>query len=903
LKGPGLAGRLCRFVLLGGLWAGALPAAVLDVPETAERLPLGHALEYFFDETGRIDLAAAIRDGRYRPAAGDSLTFGRRPAVLWARMALRNPGAAPFERWLHVEPERLDQARLFLPEPGGGWRRLDNGLQVAVARRPVPDRGIVFPLRLEAGQTLTLYLRIETRNPLSLLPVLWMPAAFQAAARAEDLFAMLGFGALLGLAGYAIVLFPLQRDRAALYLGLEMVFIGLFEAAYNGYGYTYLWPDRPDWAWWPTPLCALLGQASFNRFLRAFLPLDTQGPRLGRHWLDGLFLVDLALIAKHLLRAPSMELGPALPLLFAIASLSNLGVTLAVAMRGYRPARLAAAGMLPTLGLMLPRIGEVLGWLPLSSPGSPAVTAAVMFVSNLCFFAAISRRVDLLRRDKDAAQAFALRTQREAAARLETQVAERTAELVAARDRAERADRAKGEFLARVSHELRTPLHTILGYAHLLRRDLPAGRSGERLVLLEEGGIHLARLIDDLLDYARGERDRLALDPRPAFLGRLLARLEAHGAALAARQRNRFAARRGEDLPPVARVDARRLEQVMLILLANAARYTRDGDIALAVAVCAEPPGAARLRFAVEDTGIGIAPADLARIFEPFERAAGSGPSEGLGLGLAIGRQLVRAMGGELKVASRPGAGSRFWFEIELPLAAEADIPCELPDLDILGYEGPPRRLLVVEDHAPNRRLLEQFLSDLGFEVRAAADCAGGREALRSGNFDLALLDQRLPDGSGWDLLRVLRSDPATAGRPAILLSAMPAEPPADLRSTAGFEAVLLKPVEGGELLDAIGRLLGLGWRRAPGVAESAPVPPSPWAEPERRSITVAERAELAGFARQGAVYEIEDWIERRRDSAPEDAAFLERLEARLAVLDFEGITEAAMAGGAGAVE
>lgn len=259
---------LLRWLALWGLLlATAGHAAVLDVPTDVERLPLGATLEYFLDEAGQLAPEAAMRDGRYRPAGGDSLTFGFRAAVLWTRLTLRNPGDVAIERWLHIEPERLEQVSLFLPESGGGYRRLENGLQVAVAQRPVPTRRLAFPLRLEAGSTLTLTLRVQSRTRLSLLPMLWTPAAFERAMQYEDLFAMLSIGALLGLGLYAITLFPLRRDRAALWLGLTMLCVCLFEAAYNGYDYAYGWPDRPDWSLRAAPVFALLAQIGFNRLV------------------------------------------------------------------------------------------------------------------------------------------------------------------------------------------------------------------------------------------------------------------------------------------------------------------------------------------------------------------------------------------------------------------------------------------------------------------------------------------------------------------------------------------------------------------------------------------------------------------------------------------------------------
>jgi signal transduction histidine kinase/DNA-binding NarL/FixJ family response regulator len=880
------------------LLAGPARSGAVDVAEGAERIPVGWALEYFLDESGGLDVAAAVRDARYRPLAGNTLSLGFRSAALWARLTLRHTGGAPIERWLQVGPERLEEVSLFLPEPSGGFRRLDNGLKVAVRRRPIPARGIVFPLRLEAGQTLTVYLRVQSRTALSLNPVLWTPDGFRDAAHREDLFAMLNIGALLGLATYSLLLFPLQRDRAALLNGFSLVCFCLIETAYYGYGYAYLWPDSPDWAARAPPVFVMLNLLCLNRFAHEFLALRQHRRPLLDVWLSGLALAVLGMAAAYVLGAPIRTFGPIALALVLVSLISLLSVSLYAWRAGYRPARYLVFGLILVLVNAVARLGEIQGWLPfLSGLSGQAGLAGVSFASNSLYFIGIGVRANWLRREKERAQILALKLQEEVQAHLEAQVAERTFDLREAKERAERADRAKGEFLARVSHELRTPLHAILGYTHLLRRD-PAGiKTGERLALVEGGGRHLLGLIDDLLDYARWERNALAPVPEAAFLYRLLERCREHGAVLAAKRRNRFEAVFGESLPAVVRVDARRLEQVLLILLSNAARYTQGGAIRLAVRAEESAMGKARLRFAVADTGIGIAEADLERIFQPFERALGEERSNGLGLGLAIGRQIVRAMGGELQVESRLGAGSRFRFTVELEPAAEDEIPIEMPDLDILGYAGPPRGILVVEDHAASRCFLEQLLSELGFEVHSA-DCV--REALElmaSAPFDLAVLDQWLPDGSAWDLLRALRRNTSTAEIPAILLSAMPPTPPDGWSIARGFDAVLLKPASGAELLDLIGGLLGLDWVRkeADSAGEATaieqadspetrrdPAPPGVW--------SATEQAELVELAQQGAVYEIEEWIARTRRARPDGEPWLADIEARLAALDFEGI-------------
>ena len=832
-------------------------AAILEVTE-AERLALGSSLEYFLDEGGRLSLAEAMADARFRAMPDDRLALGYRNGVLWARVTLANPGAVSLERRLGIKEDRLERVSLFLAEPGGGYRRLENGLQVAVAERPVPSRVIAFPVRIEAGASVTLYLRVHTRTLMSLVPILWTPEAFERGTRQEELLAMLTIGALFGLGLYAVLLFPLRRDWSQFYLGLSSISLCLFIAAIQAYDHAYLWPDRPDWSLRATPVFGMLTLVFMNRVVAAFIPIAAYGWCWVGRGLNGLLLAQLLFLAGIFPVSNYSVLIPGLFFFGVVNGLFNLGIVVAALRKGFQPARYAVVGqLLGSVSVLLP-FTLAQGWLPHTATSSQSALAAECFIYNLFFFAAISQRVDLLQIEKGTAQA-------------EIRVAQQ-------------ADQAKGEFLARVSHELRTPLHLILGYAHLLRRDA-AGATSRYLALLEDGGQHLARLVDDLLDHARGERSSMVLDPKAAFLYSLLERIKAYGLALSNEHQHDFDSQFAEHLPAVVRVDAQRLEQVLLILLSNAAQHTRQGRISLSVQLLAADGARARLSFAVDDTGPGIAPANLERIFEPFERTAGGEHKGGLGLGLAIGRQIVRAMGGELKVDSKPGEGSCFWFELSLELAPEEEVAVLLGRPDILAYAGYAIRILVVEDHGGNRHLLEQGLEEAGFVVQGAGT-VGAALALAAGSvFDLALLDQRLPDGSAWDILRVLRSSGSLV--PAVLLSAQPPRPPADWGASSDFDAVLLKPVNGTEILECVGRVLGLAWRRA----EENPAAPVPGnSETRQESPSPAECAELAGLVGQGAIYEVEEWIARLHQARPECRAFCREVEARLAVLDFEGI-------------
>ncbi|MEY4194086.1 MAG: hypothetical protein RLZZ226_454 [Pseudomonadota bacterium] len=870
------------FFLFLLLFSGAVWSAELELAPNFERVLPGSVMEYAFDDSSQLDISAAS-DLRYRPLAANSLTLGYRASVLWVRWAVRNTGSVPLDAILQVEPERLEKVWLFVPGSEDSYRRLDNGIQVALPQRPLVHRTLAFPLRFEPGQSRIFHLRIETRNALSFMPVLWSPSAFTLAMQKEDWFTMIGVGFILGLAGYSILLFPLQRERPALFLGFALIFSGMAELSLGGYGVAYLWPGHSEWALRAPMVFIMLMLAAVNRFNKAFLDLEGPARRGTRYWRDLVLMANLGIVAGHLLSLPFAYMGPLSMLVLVASILSQLGFTWGALLRGYQPARYVILGQILVILATLVRVGESLGWLPFTFLSSQPFVPLIGYGAALIFFAALSRRVDSLLQEKVKNQSIELEIQRNTSARLEMEVAERTRELSQAKERAEQADRAKGEFMARVSHELRTPLHTILGYATLLRHDLGSGKVGECLSMLEDGGRHLMGLIEDLLDYARFGRDNPMLSCKPVFLHRLLNRLDDHGVLLAEQRMNRYRSLRGQNLPVAIRVDERRLEQAVLVLLSNAASYTDQGVISLDVV--AEPVSAecTRLRFRVTDNGIGIASADLSRIFEPFERAVRTGVNEGLGLGLPIARQIVRTMGGDIEVSSQPGEGSWFEFSVALPLAREADVEMSLGNNPVQGYEGYTRRILLLEDTAAHRQLLEHLLSDLGFEVRGAGSLQEARKRMEQELFDLALLDQWLPDGTAHDLLPEL-ARVKTGAVPAILVSAMPAAPPPGFDASFQFEAILLKPVVLKELLDVLGRALDLRWIHVQTVGENHPQPvaraPSSW----------GNLAELIALADAGSVYEIEEWVADARQDASQYRDWLDQVEVLVTELDFEGI-------------
>jgi PAS domain S-box-containing protein len=387
----------------------------------------------------------------------------------------------------------------------------------------------------------------------------------------------------------------------------------------------------------------------------------------------------------------------------------------------------------------------------------------------------------------------------ELSTRMRLQEAER------ARVLAEEANRAKTEFLSRMSHELRTPLNAILGFAQLLEMDpaqplAPAQR--ERVQRIQTAGWHLLAMINDVLDLSRIEAGQMALSIETLDLAALADEVVAmHRTAIAAaglQVRDQVAA-----AARYARGDATRVKQVLSNLLSNAIKYNRRGGT-IEISATRED---AHVRLEVADTGLGMSDEQMRRLFQPFDRLGREASGiEGTGIGLVIAQRLVALMGGELRVASRPGEGSRFGFT--LPAAAAPQPGAPSADAQPNGA-ALAARLLYIEDNAANADVMRGLLATQPGLVLTVSD--SGLEGLaqaRRDRPDAILLDLNLPDMDGLQVLTQLKRDPVLATVPVIVVSADATEQRIDAARAAGAAEYLAKPLRAAQLLAAIERAL-----------------------------------------------------------------------------------------------
>jgi signal transduction histidine kinase/ActR/RegA family two-component response regulator len=441
--------------------------------------------------------------------------------------------------------------------------------------------------------------------------------------------------------------------------------------------------------------------------------------------------------------------------------------------------------------------------------GAPMVAIAIgLFTLALVLTAAsnkMSRSIFVLSEAYSANQALVVELER---AR-DQAIAERAA-ADEAREAARRANAAKSSFLATMSHEIRTPMNGVLGMAQLLRRDETDPGQIKRLDTLVDSGEYLLGILNDILDVSKIDAGRLELAPRPESLRRFLGQVVDFWGARADEKGVALRLEITDAVPQGVLMDALRLRQVLFNLIGNALKFTEAGSVR--VRIDAQPTGEASnlVRMSVCDTGPGIAAEHLATLFDRFSQGEESEVRRfgGTGLGLAIAKQLIELMGGRIWVESTQGEGSAFHIELPLADAEVQDIAAPPADTwaesDLLVLD-----LLIVDDNAVNLLVLDQLLAAFGHRVAKASSGGEALEMLGRQAFDLVLMDIQMPQMTGIEALRLLRDSPGpNRGAPVIALTADVTSGGRARYVDLGFSDHASKPVQIGELVQVIGRVM-----------------------------------------------------------------------------------------------
>ena len=785
--------RLCGWLLLGALYAWAAPlmaaAPVLEACKV-EFLSLEAGAEILEDVGSALtaDQVMALPDERFKPAMAPWLPQGLSNSAFWLRMRLGNATAQPCERLLAVGAPRLNDIQVYR-RTATGWQVMHAGSAYPLQSWPLESLQPLFPLELPAGAQIDVLVRVMSSSFLMLKPQLWSgPERLE-----HRYYHHLRDGVALGVAVLVLALSVVAGGllRAWLVLAHAWLIFCYVAISVLASGYLMNWPTLLPWS----RELLLLGALLLCSGLLVYLWLLLQVHRLARcwWWLYGAQWVLMTGCLAWAWLQNNAQGYNALLLLLQV----NYALTLATLLAGWRRGLRYGAQVWLIVGLLLlhalpgqddwelPWPGPMSSFSPISTlPGVLLLACSLLLAVNA------SRR-----KERRAVHALVRQKQAENA-RLEQRVAQRTEQL-------HESLRLRSSLLARISHDLRSPLVGIIDYA----RQLSAGGAGEQPGKIERSARQQLELIDELLEFSRDELQQLELLPSAGYLYGFLREVEEQGRDLAARQGNQFDCRLELGLPALVRADFRRLRQILLNLLGNAAKFTRDGQIGLSVSQHARAPaGTVRLRFCVSDTGIGIDLSKRDQLLQPFVRGANVGNHAGTGLGLAVVSQLLQHMHSALELDAVHGGGSRFSFDVLLDIATEQELEPGVGESHIADFCGAGRRLLVVDDVEHNREWLCDLLAGYGFDVLSANDGEHALQLLASETVELLVSDQWMPGLDAWGLLQALRQ--RGLHMPVLLYSATPPWRPAGVAPTLAFDACLLKPASTGELLKTLDRLL-----------------------------------------------------------------------------------------------
>ena len=758
--------------------------------EHTRTLPLGQGMYVFEDVRGDAsidDVNSPAVQGSFRLHDKPVLNAGYSRSVFWLRLDLHYlPRQAEGARnWLlELAYPPLDHLELYLPEPDGRFALAQRtGDALPFDSRQIRQNNYLFELNLQPNQNKRIYLRLESQGSIQAPLTLWAPNAYLEAQPGRIYVLGIIYGVLLVMLFYNLFIYLSVRDTSYLYYILYIASFGLYQVSVNGAGIEYLWPNSPWWANAATPF--LIGSAALFgcQFARSFLHTAEHS-----HWVDRLLLSLMVFGSVVMILALSVSYATALRLATYLALLFTVVIFAAGILAWLRGMRVARYFIFAWSAFLIGGIVNtlmVLGYLPnvfLTMYASQIGSALEVGLLSL----ALADRINAMKEERT-------RILQEAGRKLE-----------ALNQELADSNRFKDEFLATVTHELRTPMNGVIGSLELMQTLKMDIEQEQYQKTAAASARDMMRMVNDILALTELQAGKL-YPRREAFsLRGLFDGLCVHYAARAEENGLTFALELDDSLPDTLEGDVSKLIQALGYLLDNAIKFTSEGGVTLQVGRAASEGDNLSLSVVVSDTGIGFVQGE-GDLYQRFHQLDGSMTRKygGLGIGLAICRQLVDLLGGVLSHESQPGQGSRFRLNVPLTLPEQPPVPVVRPSRSSSGTQQRQAQqctVLIVEDNAINQLVTRGMLLKLGYRVRTADNGAEALELLRGESVDAVLLDCQMPVMDGFATCRAIRALPDYADVPVLAITAHSHSGDRERCLAAGMSDYLAKPVKFDEL-------------------------------------------------------------------------------------------------------
>jgi signal transduction histidine kinase/CheY-like chemotaxis protein len=776
--------------LLMLLFCLPLMASAVEFDEFTQSLPLGRSLQMFEDPSGLASIAdvrAQAAAGNFKPHDKATLNAGYSRSAFWLKIDLHyrpsNPAAQ--RTWLlELAYPPLDHLDLYTADANGDYRLVrQTGDAWPFASREIRQNNYLFDLSFKPDQTQTVYLRLASEGSIQAPVTLWSSTAYLEDQPVRLYVLGIIYGVLLGMVVYNLFIFLSVRDTSYLYYIFYIASFGLYQLSVNGAAVEYFWPDNPWWANAATPFFIGCAGLFGSQFARSFLQTKTHS-----RWLDRLLIGLIAFGALVMGLSLMTSYALALRLATTLALTFTVVIFAAGILAWWRGLRVARYFIIAWSAFLLGGVVNtlmVLGLLPnvfLTMYASQIGSAIEVALLSL----ALADRINAMREQQaqtlyDAGQKLEVLNQQLA-----------------------HSNKLKDEFLATLTHELRTPMNGVIGSLELMQT-VDLNPELEQYQQTAAGSARdMMRMVNGILTLTELQAGKLKATPGSFSLRAVVEALRLQFEGNAASKSLDFKVEVLPTLPDRLHGDSAKLAQCLECLLDNAIKFTRVGGLALRVTGKPSTDNRMALSFAVIDTGIGFTDLGEATMYQRFFQLDGSMTREygGLGVGLAICRQLVELLGGKLTHRSEPGRGSRFQLDVEFELPVMESAPISAPSHDCVRAPQ-DCTVLLVDDNSVNQLVMRGMLLKLGFRVRTADNGAAALDCLQRETFDAVLIDCQLPAHDGASVCCQIHALPGCANLPVFMLALIADR---ELCSTGAAIDYLNKPVKFEDLQSALER-------------------------------------------------------------------------------------------------